>query len=333
MRVLVTGGCGFVGRNLCNQLLANGHEVVVVDDLSTGQHPKDWCEQFRDPKQFLFLHRDAISHFAYGMPQGYFHQVYHLASVVGGRVLIDGSPLEVAIDLAIDAAFFRWCSRNPDSIGHVQYASSSAAYPVFMQGDNHQPLNEKDVAFRKVIGQPDMTYGWSKLTGEYLARLLHERYGVSVSCIRPFSGYGPDQETTYPIPAIAGRVARRENPIEVWGSGRQTRDFVYITDVVDAMLLVADCVQDAGAVNIGTGTPTSFIEIAQLYATLAQYEPEIKPKVDAPVGVDHRYCDPWLIQELGWQPKVPLIKGLEMVLEHAELQLPKRHLAQPERNE
>jgi len=71
------------------------------------------------------------------------------------------------------------------------------------------------------LGQPDMTYGWSKLTGEYLSCLAAKQYGVHIACVRPFSGYGEDQDLSYPVPAIAYRVARGDDPVAVWGTGEQ----------------------------------------------------------------------------------------------------------------
>ncbi len=103
--------------------------------------------------------------------------------------------------------------------------SSSAAYPVNLQtSQGAVALKESDIDFEKNLGTPDMTYGWSKLTGEFLARIAARHYGVKVVCIRPFSGYGEDQDLTYPVPAIAARAARKEDPFEVWGTGKQGRD-------------------------------------------------------------------------------------------------------------
>src|SRR5262249_23155557 len=106
--------------------------------------------------------------------------------------------------------------------------------------DNSIALREDLISFQGNIGKPDMTYGWSKLTGEYLATLAASRYGIHVACVRPFSGYGEDQDLSYPVPAIADRAAGRENPLTVWGTGKQARDFVYIDDCIEAMLVVIE---------------------------------------------------------------------------------------------
>ena len=121
------------------------------------------------------------------------------AAIVGGRAKIDGDPMMVALDLSIDAEFFYWVTRHKPA--RVLYPSSSAAYPVSKQTeDNTIQLAEHDIDFNN-MGQPDMTYGWTKLTGEYLAHIAAKHYGIKITCIRPFSGYGEDQDLTYPIPS------------------------------------------------------------------------------------------------------------------------------------
>ncbi len=336
---LVTGGCGFVGRHLVAKLVSRHESLFIVDDLSTGKHPSTWLEGYSQDRRgqidvftkgastIAFLHADAIDFFwrelrgetllaADSIPEA-----YHLASIVGGRAVIDGDPLLVATDLAIDALFFRWAVKFKEKVGRVLFASSSAAYPIDLQQTVGQEgsiaLREEMISFDGNIGKPDMTYGWSKLTGEYLARLAAERYGIKVACVRPFSGYGEDQDLTYPVPAIAYRAAGRENPMVVWGTGRQGRDFVYIDDCIDAMLLIIDKVTDGRGVNIGTGQLTSFIEVARTFVGLEGYTAEVKPLVDAPVGVQSRYCDPTLVFSLGWRPHTSLQAGFAKVLQMA----------------
>ena len=336
--VLVTGGCGFVGRHLVKKLMESQEPIWIVDNLFTGLDPEEWLTGFErkaetgfvsysDGRNTVnFVQQDALKFFMAnlndesGVALPNFKDVFHLASVVGGRALIDGDPLLVATDLAIDSLFFLWVTRAKIEIERILYTSSSAAYPVNLQMSSKEGalrLTEDMISFDSDLGQPDMTYGWSKLSGEYLARLSASRYGLKVACVRPFSGYGEDQDLTYPIPAIAQRIAAREDPLTIWGTGDQGRDFVYIDDCIDAMLVVLDNVSDGSAVNIASGQLTTFKEVAQLYADIEGYTPEIKPLIDKPMGVQSRYGDPALINSLGWKPKVTLREGLEKVLKEA----------------
>jgi len=342
MRTMVTGGCGFVGRHLVRRLLSLGHEVWILDDLSTGLHPDDWLEGvtarhaiagavhyslangalvfIQGDLTFLLLQQlgRTPDRAAFALPE--FDFIYALASVVGGRAKIDGDPIGVGIDLAIDATFFLWMVRYKDRIGKVLYASSSAAYPVnLQQSEGHAALRESMIDFGAGgLGQPDMTYGWSKLTGEYLSRLAASRYGMSIACVRPFSGYGEDQDLTYPVPAIAFRVARGDDPVTVWGTGEQGRDFVHIEDCVTAMMAAIERIHDGSAVNIGTGRLTTFLEVAATFVRLAGRRAAIRPMIGKPVGVESRYCDPARMEALlEWKPAISLEEGFGRVLEAA----------------
>lgn len=342
---LITGGCGFVGRHLTRALLERGtKEIWILDNLciESGHPPQEWlsrawkremrgdAEYFTsEGRSIVFLKADVIPLFhaevsgaSNILPD--FGDVFHLASIVGGRALIDGDPLLVATDLGIDAAFFLWVSRNPKKVERVLYASSSAAYPTHLQGVGSAiALSEDMINFASgKLGQPDMTYGWSKLTGEYLSRLAHEKYGVHIACVRPFSGYGEDQDLTYPTPSIALRVARGDDPVDVWGTGEQARDFVHINDCVDACFAIIDKVNDGSGVNIGTGVATPFNELIRKMLAIEGRNAKIRPLSDKPVGVASRYADTTrLNSEIGWQPQMTLEEGLKKVLGGAKQRL------------
>jgi nucleoside-diphosphate-sugar epimerase len=342
---LISGACGFVGRNMVRRLYQTTEDrLFIVDDLSIGTHPSTWMAYSKtrmigdvevlgederiyfwkgDFRDLLFRFRQNPRHIqeTYGIEFEAFSDVYHFAAIVGGRLKIEGDPMAVALDLSIDAEFFYWaCQHKPD---RVLYPSSSAAYPISLQSPTGAiALSEPDIDFTKNLGVPDMTYGWSKLTGEFLAQIAAQHYGISVVCIRPFSGYGEDQDLSYPVPAIAARAARKENPFEVWGSGKQGRDFVHIDDVLDLIFILMDHVSDGSAYNIGSGTLTSFLDLIGVFSKIAGYSPEIKPLLDKPVGVHSRYCDMSLVQErFGWKPKISLEEGMRRVYEAALKQI------------
>jgi len=348
-RFLVTGGCGFVGRHLIARLVQDApDEIWVVDDLSTGSHPSRWerplveqievtrpgISEFRlagADTRIVYLQSDflalALSELGRIGDSGigrlpHFDEVYHLASVVGGRNVIDNDPLAVGIDLAIDSAFFLWAAKvaRPD---RILYASSSAAYPIHEQTIAAAvPLHERMIDFSDIIGKPDYTYGWSKLTGEYLSRIAVEKYGMSIGVVRPFSGYGEDQDTVYPFPAIALRVAARRNPVIVWGSGKQSRDFVHIDDAVEACTRVCRRIEDGSAVNIGNGRPVTFFELARLMVQVEGYTATVKGRIDRPVGVGARFADTTRMREvLNWVPSIDLEAGIARGLEFAHRRL------------
>lgn len=311
MVTLVTGGCGFVGRHVVLRLLTLGHYVWIIDDLSTGKELNLWLPN-RYLGQVTFFHEDVRDFLRTNFHP--FDYACHLAAVIGGRARVEEDPMAVAQNISIDTDFFFWATKARPK--RILYASSSAAYPNMLQGTLRViALREEHIKFEKWIGQPDTTYGWAKLTGEYLAQLAVKDYGLSVVCVRPFGGYGEDQDDTYPIPAIARRVANKEDPLFVWGTGEQGRDFVHIEDCVDLMLLAIEKIDDGSAINIGWGKRISFHEVAKIFAQIANYDPKIVPLTNKPMGMYSRYADITRAKSLGWQPKISIEEGFKRVYE------------------
>lgn len=239
--------------------------------------------------------------------------VVHCAAVIGGRAGIDGSPLAVATNLALDSWFFRWLelSGTPRAV----YFSSSAVYPATLQNAAISGPLQLEEAMRqpyKLVGLPDATYGWCKLTGEQLAE--HARKdGRQVLVVRPFSGYGPDQSLDYPFPSFIRRAALREDPFEIWGDGEQVRDWVHIEDVVGAVLALLEA-DEEGPVNIGTGRATSFNELAGLiFDAMGDYRPAIKHLPSQPSGVSYRVADPARLHDF-YRPSISLEAGIQEAL-------------------
>ena len=292
MRVLLTGASGFVGRHIYGALLDRGDEVLAIDLDGTP------FVQTGDALDF-FRHDDTR-----------FDLAIHAAAIVGGRASIDGSPLGVATNLALDAWYMRWLIRT--GTPRAVYFSSSAAYPVALQqpGDVRR-LYEEDINLQ-YMEEPDATYGWAKLTAEKLASYA-EAEGCRILIPRPFSGYGEDQAPCYPFPAFIARAKRRDDPFEIWGSGDSTRDWIHISDLVGATLALLDA-EVTGPVNLGWGRATSFDELARIVTTAAGYRPQFKHRADAPQGVHHRVCDPSRMLN-HYVPTVTLEEGVRRALE------------------
>jgi nucleoside-diphosphate-sugar epimerase len=278
MKILITGNKGFVGRYFIEELSQIPNVNITGADIKDGIDCRDLFK--RDDTQYDL--------------------VIHLAAIVGGRESIEGRPLAVADNLSIDSEFFQWCLKTQPR--KIVYFSSSAAYPVSLQCDKNIKLKEFDISL-KHPGAPDMTYGWSKLVGEYLSQFV-----PNVHIFRPFSGYGWDQDLTYPFPMYVKRAVERHNPFEVWGSGEQTRDFIHMKDVVGAVLAaVREGITEP--VNLGTGRSTSFLQLAKLVCDEVGYTPEIKTNPDKPVGCMFRVSDNKKMLEF-YTPKITLEQGI-----------------------
>jgi len=249
-------------------------------------------------KTCTFIREDCRKFFAAVGSQQPWDLFIHLAAVVGGRQTIEGSPLVVADDLSIDATASQWAidtrgGKKPQPRKMV-YFSSSAAYPVrYQYQDSGIRLVESMLRLDNTeqdIGFPDLTYGWAKLTGEYLARVAHESRGLNVVVYRPMSGYGEDQDEAYPFKAILKRALNKEDPIMLWSNA--TRDFIYIGDIVECVLDSMDTVKDAEPINLATGVATSFSHLASLMARQVGYEPSSIDVMDGkPAGVAYRVGD------------------------------------------
>ena len=320
-RALITGGAGFVGRHLTKKLLDKHWEVYVVDSLVEGSgaiNPDNPWPLFdpRDYSNFEFIYNDCREYFR-NNPQKDFDYVFHLAAVVGGRITIENNPLSVATDLAIDSDMWTWARANSCKVVNF---SSSAAYPIHLQNDFSRQLllSEEMISFDARLGMPDLTYGWAKLTSEYLGRIAWEKHGIKNVVYRPFSGYGPDQDLSYPFPSICKRAIDKigEDKFQVWGPGTQTRDFIHIDDCVDGVIATMDLIDDGSALNLSTGIGTNFLKFAEVATDLLGYCPEIVGDVSKPVGVQSRVGDIEKQKKLGFTPKFTLQKGIEECLNY-----------------
>jgi len=284
VKILITGHMGFVGKYFMRKYAE--HEIVGID-----------IKEGNDCRDFFKTNTDR------------FDLVIHLAAIVGGRQTIENEPLSVAIDLAIDSEMCQWALKTKP--GRIIYFSSSAAYPVKLQSIKDQyKLKESDINLSDV-STPDLTYGWSKLTGEFCLQFV-EQAGIKVNVFRPFSGYGTDQDLDYPFPSYIDRAKKRLDPFDIWGDGTQVRDFIHMRDIVDA---VDEAIKQdiTGPVNLGSSIPTSFNELANIVCKQAGYKPNINHIKTAPVGVMFRCSNNDKMLSF-YKPKITLDEGISMAL-------------------
>jgi GDP-L-fucose synthase len=239
--------------------------------------------------------------------------------MVGGREMIDFNPLAVAEDLSIDSEYWKWAKAcNPKK---TICFSSSAAYPVKLQTrDRHVLLKEDMIDFASDIGMPDMSYGWAKLTHEYLAKLAYEKHSIKSVTYRPFSGYGEDQDMAYPFPSICKRVIENAGAkeITVWGTGDQMRDFIHIDDCVRGVIETMDKVDDGSAINLSTGVLTSFKQFASKAANCVGFDPIVSGTSNKPEGVFARGGDTERQKLLGFVHSISFETGIARALDYLQ---------------
>jgi GDP-L-fucose synthase len=296
---LITGASGFLGSWFLNHYITNpGPDDIWYMDIQP--HPAGLPVDLQDMEAWLADFDEEVD------------IAFHFAAPVGGRLKIEHDPMYNADAFRLDSVFFRW------AVAHAKlavYPSSSAIYPTSLQGrSGDMLLNEGFInPSNPNWSAPDELYGFSKLAGEYMAWKAAQKHGLSTLCIRPFSGYGPGQTLDYPVPSILARAKRHEDPITIWGSGEQTRDFVYVTDIVAAtMARIDQGVHGYQAMNISTGFGTPFATVAKIGAELAGYDPEITFDPSKPEGVIHRRGDNQRMLRFH-EPEVSLQEGLGYV--------------------
>lgn len=288
MRVLVTGHLGFIGRHIHDALKHAGHDPFGIDIV---HGPQDDARQY-------FRHANAR-----------YDAVVHCAAVVGGRRVMDWTPIQHAQNLEIDAALFEWAGRTKP--GRVVYFSSSCAYPVTL-GQPGRVLHEDDISWPPGPGMmPDKLYGWTKLTGEFMALTAAEA-GLPVTIVRPFSVYGPGMNEGFAVSGFLGQIQRRADPVEIWGDDGQIRDYIHVSDVARAVLAIIT--QDVdGPVNLGTGRATSLRDLARMMLGAAGQVAEIKVDPGMPAGVPSLVADTKRLHGF-YAPRVSLEKGLRTLM-------------------
>lgn len=303
MHILITGASGFLGSWFLNHYLKlDDGGIYDVHFMDLQQHPAGLPIDVQDMEAWLADFDQDVD------------IAFHFASPVGGRMKIEYDPLYNADALRLDSVFFRWAAQHAKL---AVYPSSSAVYPVSMQGPNgHFLLQEGMFSPRHPNwSKPDELYGLTKLVGEYLAMKAWDQKRLNTLILRPFSGYGPGQTLDYPVPSILRRALLREDPITIWGSGEQTRDFVYVTDIVSAtMARIEAGVSGVETMNISSGWGTTFRQVAEIAARITGYSPEIVNDESRPEGVTHRRGDNQRMLRY-WTPEVRLAQGIQWTMD------------------
>ena len=300
---LVTGGAGFIGSHLCRRLLASGCAVRVLDDLSSGRRENlavldgevDLVEgDLRDEA----LVSAALSGVDY---------VLHHAAVASVQTSIERPRFEQEVNAVGTLQLFEAARRA--GVRRVVFAASAASYGK----DPTAPKREE------MLPAPESPYAISKIAGEYYARVYSSLYGLEVVCLRYFNVFGPRQDPSSPysgvISIFAERMLAGAAPT-VFGDGGQSRDFVYVDNVVEANMRACATPGIAGRVyNIGCGRSASLLElVAALNRVLGTaIEPEFAPARPGDVCIS--LADITRAQrELGYEPVVHFEEGLEQTL-------------------
>jgi UDP-glucose 4-epimerase len=305
-RVLVTGGASFIGSHLVEDLVSRGAEVRVADDFSSGTDEN--LTAVSDEIEVVSGNLKRRS-FADEATEG-IDRVFHLAADHGGRGYISNYPANCATNMALDNIVFEAAVDN--GVEKITFASSACTYPTDIQQEKRR-LREDMVSFDERGGAyADEAYGWAKLMGERSLQAFHEQYGIDASSVRIFTAYGPRENETHAIVALIAKAYAEQDPYQIWGDGEQTRNFTYVSDIVNALVLANENITDATPVNAGIPEYISINEVAEAIFDYIGWEPgEIDRMTGKPVGVRHRAADTTRAEELlGWEPEYSLQDGM-----------------------
>lgn len=324
---LVLGAGGFIGSHLVKRLKSEGYWVRGVD-LKYPEYGKSEADEMfiydlRDPRNVeavmrlqISKHQKIVGEFSYSLlpfaTLTPFDEVYQLAADMGGAGFVFTGEHDADImhnSALINLNVAAWAQIY--GVKKLFYSSSACMYPQELQNDYHNTgLKESDA----YPGNPDSEYGWEKLFSERLFLAYAKNYHLDVRIARFHNIYGP--EGTYKggrekAPAAMCRKAIKANDvIEVWGTGKQTRSFLYIDDCIDAVRLLMES-DFKEPINIGSEEMVTINELAHMAIELSGKDIKIK-NIQGPTGVMGRNSDNTLIEKvLGWKPKYSLKEGME----------------------
>jgi len=302
VKILVTGGAGFIGSHVVDLYIATGHQVVVVDNLSTG------CGEFVNPRATLRVADIRSPRLAEIFEAERPEVVNHHAAQMDLRRSVVDPEFDARVNILGSLNLLECCRRS--GVKRVLFASTGGA----IYGDGAQPPTPEDHPPR-----PASPYGISKLAVEHYLSCWEALYGIRALALRYANVYGPRQNPAGEagvVAIFAHRLVSGEVAV-INGDGEQTRDYVYVGDVAEANLRALERHDLTGAVNIGTGVETSVNELFRLLALVADVRGEARHGPPKPGEQRRSALDAALAKRLlGWTPRVGLDEGLRRTVDH-----------------
>ncbi len=311
-KVLVTGGAGFIGSHLVDQLVEERAIITVVDNLERGKlsyltkslHSIHFIQtDLRDMTvcKVVTAGMDVVMNLA-GKVSGIEYNRFHHGDMFTSNLTVCSNVLEAS---------------RINRVPRYLLVSTACIYPH----DARVPTPESEGD----RGEPEPTnqgYGWAKRMAERQAMYYAQEYGMEISIVRPFNAYGPrdhyDEGSSHVIPALIKRVLDDDNPLVVWGTGNQSRAFVHVRDIARGMMLVTERYATGDPVNIGHDQETTIRELVQKILEITEKDPDVKFDTTKPDGYPRRAADVTKLREVtgGFVPRTSLEQGVqEMVIE------------------
>jgi len=301
MNILITGGCGFVGVNLVKYLSGKDYTITILDNLSTGQ--KESIEKLgldKAPDIIIddIRNEDAVARALKGMDT-----VIHLAAQTSVVESVENPRESWDINVTGTVNLLEACREN--NVERFVFASSNA-----VAGEQIPPIDEK------MIPQPLSPYGASKLTGEALCSAYYHSFGLRTTALRFANLYGPYSDHKTSVIAKFIEWIRAETPFTVFGDGNQTRDFVHVDDISQAIQLSLESQKSQGEVfQIASGKETSINDLVGILSEAVEKQLQVSYKPGRKGEIIRNYSDINKARKmLGFEPKIELKEGLKRLL-------------------
>ena len=302
-KVVVTGGAGFIGSHLADELAKRGYKIIILDDLSTGKkgNIEELLSQPFSRGEVQFIQGSVTDLPLLNKLFQNIDYVFHLAAIPSVPRSIENP--SASHEVNITGTLNVLLAAQENKVRKVIYSSSCAVY-----GDS-QSISQKEDA----LLNPQSPYAATKLAAEYYCQVFHEVYKLPTACLRYFNIYGPRQDPNSQyaavIPIFIKRLTGEKSPI-IFGDGEQTRDFTFVKDAVEANILAAE--SDAtGVFNIGTGNRVTINELAKLITRLLDKDMKPTYQKSRPGDIKHSMADISKARAFNYNPRYSLEEGIK----------------------
>ena len=269
MNILVTGGAGFIGSNLCEKLIRAGEKIICIDNFNDYYNPKIKEENLRNLEgiaNFILYRMDILERekLEEVFAKHSFDMVIHLAARAGVRPSISNASLYEAVNVQGTINILECCRKY--GIGKLIFASSSSVYG----GNKKIPFSEDDI-----VDRPISPYAATKKAGELICYTYSHLFNISVYCYRFFTVYGPRQRPEMAIYKFT-KLITEEKPIEIFGDGTSSRDYTYVEDIVDVIASNLENVKGYEIINLGNSNPVKVTELIKFTEKAANKKAQVE---------------------------------------------------------
>ena len=304
-KVLITGGTGFIGSHVVEQLVKRGAQVSVLDNMRNGKIKN--IEYLKDKVRFIKGNCISLKD-VQGACEGQ-EIVMNLAAHVGGIEYNRMHQATMMRDNMLIAATVLEAARLVQ-VERFLVVSSACIYPR----DAAIPTAETE-GFKKEPEPTNGGYGWAKRVAEKLGMYYAAEFGMKIGIVRPYNAYGPrdhfDSTSSHVIPALIKRILDGENPLKVWGSGKQSRAFLYVDDLAEGMIQAIEKYPVPDPINLGTDEEITIENLVKMIVKITGKETNIIFDTTKPDGSPRRNSNNIKAKEkIGFQPKITLHEGL-----------------------